>query len=608
MAQLVKIVVELSSDFDNLNFIVMVDNDDATQTIGNLKKFPNDKQVQCGQCGSHLGLSLYLRSLKDVDILQDVSNKPPLEDSKEFNALSDCPIISAQDFLEVNIKSEPADYLGEGSEPTFDYMATNNMSKASSSSSSSSNSSSSELESESEPEPEPDSPKKKPKRRKSKTSSSGGVRDVKNAYSRRKPIKAGRDVLLEEYRDIYLAMKKKVRGFKDWPFYEMIAHEDGNQLHFFKKTNNSELYMCNFDLRPMACDICGEKFNDNPSLTAFIKHRNLHFFEDGTLTCIACNTLYSSKYVLARHTLVCKFKKTLKALTCKFCGKEFNNYKTQRVHELDHRLGDRRKRMCHLCSKVLANSSRLKHHMRQAHGMTQYQCHHCMKKFVDRNGTRQHLYEKHFQQFCEFRCEACAKPFATKSRLQSHLEMTHRESKVLCDICNNEFSNPLILRTHMTNAHSDIQDRKKWYCDSCGKMFLSKHALMSHQDNHLKPEDYQFKCEHCGKAFPNKYKLKSHSKVHTEPLTTCSYCGKTFNSKYSLKDHINIHTGEKPYVCKVCQKRFTDRSNLRSHLKGHESSMGIKLTLTKEERRLVHHKVITVDLPDTFPKPPSTNE
>lgn len=57
-------------------------------------------------------------------------------------------------------------------------------------------------------------------------------------------------------------------------------------------------------------------------------------------------------------------------------------------------------------------------------------------------------------------------------------------------------------------------------------------------------------------------------------------------------NHILNFTGETPYECKFCDRKFADRGNHRVHMKNHEREMGIKLTFTPEERRLMKLNVL----------------
>lgn len=389
---------------------------------------------------------------------------------------------------------------------------------------------------------------------------------------------------------IYRTYKRKARSF---PFYDTLTTFDGVKLHFYQLKSSYLFYMMNFDPRGCKCDICGMDFKTVASL---IYHRRYHFFETGDTECAICKQSFDGESTLARHSLICPRKWDIKPLTCKFCTKPFASYEQQRKHEIGHRKGwDRfaKPRMCHLCSKVCDDTANLRAHLRKVHEIDPFRCDHCPKFFGDLPQLKFHLIEKHFPHLAQFPCPKCTKVFPIKNRLDSHVKNRHAEGKPSCQHCGRTFQNLGSLRTHIESIHTHFSERKKFCCETCGKVFFTKYALQSHTLTHMAPEDWPFQCKVCDKKFVNKYKWSDHEKAHLNgPQNVCNYCGKSFHTKIYLADHINLHTGNKPYDCKVCQKRFSDRGNLRSHLKNHEKNMGVKLVLTPEERRLVRQRVV----------------
>lgn len=168
--------------------------------------------------------------------------------------------------------------------------------------------------------------------------------------------------------------------------------------------------------------------------------------------------------------------------------------------------------------------------------------------------------------------------------------------------------------------HRSVEERRKFYCEICSKVFFALSSLEAHKSQHIDSEFWPFQCSICNKKQATKYKHTAHMKQHTH-VNSCTECGKSFSTKQYLKDHMNLHTvsflsenfrlmvskqlfiyfqGAKPYVCKIstCGKAFADRSCHRSHLKQHEASMGVKLTLNAEERRLQRQGVLNIELPN----------
>ncbi|XP_061725731.1 endothelial zinc finger protein induced by tumor necrosis factor alpha-like isoform X2 [Cydia pomonella] len=112
---------------------------------------------------------------------------------------------------------------------------------------------------------------------------------------------------------------------------------------------------------------------------------------------------------------------------------------------------------------------------------------------------------------------------------------------------------------HTSTANSYV-------CDTCGKIFLQKHCLISHFKVHLRGKQL---LNYAHKMPCQRPKQLSTLKLKGAKLETCETCKKGFSKPNKLKRHQRIHTGEKPYCCQICQKKFTTNNNLHIHMRTH---------------------------------------
>ncbi|KAM4034763.1 uncharacterized protein ACNLHF_021452 [Anomaloglossus baeobatrachus] len=161
-------------------------------------------------------------------------------------------------------------------------------------------------------------------------------------------------------------------------------------------------------------------------------------------------------------------------------------------------------------------------------------------------------------------CSECGKCFVQKSCLISHQRSHTGEKPYSCSECGKYFAQKSYLVTHQRSHTGE----KPYSCSECGKCFIRKSQLATHQRSHTGEKPYS--CSECGKCFVQKAHLITHQRTHTgEKPFTCSECGKCFVDQSNLVQHQMTHTGEKPFLCSDCGRSFIHKSNLVMHQRIH---------------------------------------
>lgn len=149
------------------------------------------------------------------------------------------------------------------------------------------------------------------------------------------------------------------------------------------------------------------------------------------------------------------------------------------------------------------------------------------------------MVKKHFIHLAKHFCAACGLRFATESTLKQHYTTAHTDKKVAtCPECNKVVRSNL--KVHMQH-HRSVEERRKFYCEICSKVFFALSSLEAHKSQHIDSEFWPFQCSICNKKQATKYKHTAHMKQHTH-VNSCTECGKSFSTKQYLKDHMNLHT------------------------------------------------------------------
>ena len=271
---------------------------------------------------------------------------------------------------------------------------------------------------------------------------------------------------------------------------------------------------------------------------------------------------------------------------------------------------------CTKCDKSFSGPTQMSKHM-QTHGEKLHECKLCYTKFTLNGYLRQHSRKTHKEdqdwltreireEDLQFHCseDDCDKKFVTQKILDWHKNYGHTHVKLNCNFCAEEFSSPLMLRTHCKKAHTKktFTSKADFQCKLCYKSFTKKGNFVAHKYVHkgdraaferkLTDSDLIFECkeEHCGKRFISEDILKYHRNDNHRQLEfkylknptgrdqKCPLCYINFKSFYTMHNHIlEAHKDDKDllragtkmadpqFVCKKCDKKFVRPSILKYH-------------------------------------------
>lgn len=147
---------------------------------------------------------------------------------------------------------------------------------------------------------------------------------------------------------------------------------------------------------------------------------------------------------------------------------------------------NRRNQVCQTCSKVCANTSQLRAHRDEAHGITvlKYRCKYdnCGKNFPNKTALVAH--ERVHSNERPFECKLCSEAFKQKQHLNQHMSLNHARFRCSIGKCSKYFFEYDVLTEHESN-HTDHKPGV-FQCKDCLKSFDHCKNLIIHVENHRK--------------------------------------------------------------------------------------------------------------------------
>ncbi|XP_042213311.1 oocyte zinc finger protein XlCOF6-like [Homarus americanus] len=197
-------------------------------------------------------------------------------------------------------------------------------------------------------------------------------------------------------------------------------------------------------------------------------------------------------------------------------------------------------------------------------------CELCGLRLATRESRRRHILSKHIKERTNV-CGVCGKAFIFKFALKTH-QAVHSDTPSFICVCGSSFKLRSSYMDHVRRIHRAASEMT-FMCELCFKSFGDRHTLRIHLTSVHKPKTIPCTFDGCGKLFSTTGLMTSHYRYHLKHRFTCVECGQTFSTESYMYKHRDTHSGIRPYVCTDCGKTYLSTSHLNKHRRAAHSTL-----------------------------------
>ena len=233
---------------------------------------------------------------------------------------------------------------------------------------------------------------------------------------------------------------------------------------------------------------------------------------------------------------------------------------------------DEEKDDCPLCTEegrlFSAGEGEMAKHFFEVHNIMDqgYECTECGAKAKERNLLVEHVNITHRQlKFC---CDLCDYQTQYRNRIKSHKVSVHRVGGIPCASCLYVAPEIWVLTQHRRAIHKDFGDKVadvRYKCNYCDYQATQKSHLKCHMA--ALHQQLVFCCDMCDFQSKWKSRMMAHTRAkHMGIFLFCDHCEFKTVEKHSLKVHVKKKHGDIQFACFSCTDNFITRIELRKHM------------------------------------------